>query len=90
MAVVTVSKFAEKQLNKIPKNIAEALRYWVEAVEGEGVLEIRKLKGYHDESLKGNRKGQRSIRLSKAYRVIYVETNKNLEILVIEVNKHEY
>jgi proteic killer suppression protein len=90
MTAVTVSRFAEKQLSKIPKNIAEALRYWVEAVEREGILEIRKLKGYHDEPLKGNRIGQRTIRLNKAYRAIYVETNKNLEILVIEVNKHEY
>jgi proteic killer suppression protein len=36
------------------------------------LLEVRKIKGFHDEPLKGNRKRQRSIRLSKAYRAIYV------------------
>lgn len=90
MTIVLVSKFAEKQLNKIPKNIVETLRYWVETVERLGIHETRKLKGYHDEPLKGDRKGQRSIRLNRAYRAIYIETKIGLELLIIEVNKHEY
>ena len=54
--------------------------------------EVRKYKGFHDEPLKSNRKGQRSVRLSKSYRAIYIEVDKNnFEIIeVIEVNKHEY
>ena len=87
---VLLAKFAEKQLKKLPKNIKEALRYWAESVERYGIREIRKLPGYHDEPLKGDRKGQRSIRLNKAYRAIYVETKEGIEITVIEVNKHEY
>ncbi len=35
-------------------------------------------------------KGQRSFRLSKAYRGFYIEHNGNIIIEVIEVNKHEY
>jgi proteic killer suppression protein len=52
----------------------------------------RKYKGFHDEPLKGQRKGQRSVRLSKGYRAIYQEiTPGNYEIIeIIEVNKHEY
>lgn len=48
--------------------------------------------GYHDEPLKGNRTGQRSIRLSKAYRAIYIiDNDDNIEIVkVLEVNKHDY
>lgn len=53
MVKVTVTRFAEKQLTKIPLYIREALRYWVEAVERHGILEVRRLKGYHDEPLKG-------------------------------------
>ncbi len=45
---------------------------------------------YHDEPLKGQRIGQRSIRLSKSYRAIYIEHNDDIIIEVIEVNKHEY
>jgi len=47
---------------------------------------------YHNEPLKGDRKGQRSVRLNKAYRVIYEETESGNVVLigVQEVNKHEY
>jgi toxin HigB-1 len=50
------------------------------------------LYGFHDEPLKGDRKGQRSIRLNKAYRAIYTEgQRKEVRIIsIIEVNKHEY
>lgn len=71
MAVLTtvgLTKFAEKQLKKVPLQIREALRYWAESVERLGIREVRKLAGYHDEPLKGNRKGQRSVRLNRAYR----------------------
>ena len=87
---IVIFKFAEKQLKKIPQAINESLRYWAETVERTGIRETRKLSGYHDEPLKGSRKGQRSIRLNKAYRAIYIETVEGIEITVIEVNKHEY
>lgn len=87
---VVVTKFAEKQIKKIPQQIKQALRYWAESVERFGIREIRKLPGYHDEPLKGDRKGQRSVRLNRAYRAIYIETKDGIEITVIEVNKHEY
>ena len=89
---VFISKFAEKQIKKLPKQISEALFIWVESIELTGIAEIRKLKGYHDEPLKGDRKGQRSARLNRSYRVIYIENeNKGLVLItVIEVNKHEY
>ncbi|MEY4615166.1 MAG: hypothetical protein RJB66_126 [Pseudomonadota bacterium] len=93
MAVLTtvgLTKFAEKQLKKVPLQIREALRYWAESVERLGIREVRKLAGYQDEPLKGNRKGQRSVRLNRAYRAIYVEINNGIEVTVIEVNKHEY
>lgn len=30
---VVFTKFAEKQLSNLPKNIKEALRYWAETIE---------------------------------------------------------
>ncbi len=87
---VLISRLAEKQLRKIPKHIQESLRNWVLIVERIGIREARKLPGLHDEPLHGNRKGQRSVRLNKAYRAIYVEKVHDLELLIIEVNKHEY
>lgn len=50
----------------------EKLADWALAVETYGLEEVRKVPGYHDEPLKGKRAGQRSIRLSRAYRAIYI------------------
>jgi len=81
----------EKKLKKLPKNILLKFYAWIYAVELRGLLEVRKNPGFHDEPLKGKRAGQRSIKLNRSYRAIYIEKNKKLEIVeVIEVNKHEY
>ena len=54
--------------------------------------EVMKAKGYHDEPLKGERRGQRSVRLNQAYRLIYTRLDRG-EIVIVgvqEVNKHDY
>ncbi len=71
MAKVNWGKLVDKQLDRIPEFIAEKFLIWVSLVEESGIREVRKLKGFHDEPLKGKRQGQRSIRLNKAYRAIY-------------------
>lgn len=64
---------------------------WAFAVETYGLEEIRKVPGYHDEPLKGKRAGQRSIRLSRAYRAIYVIVRDAIEFVSVEeVHKHDY
>jgi proteic killer suppression protein len=90
--VVEFTKFAAKQIQRVPKSIQEAIFLWKEAVEQLGLPEVMKAKGYHDEPLKGQRKGQRSVRLNRAYRLIYTRLDQG-EIVVVgvqEVNKHEY
>ena len=88
---VILKKSAENDLLKVPKHIAENFRTWVRIVKLEGLDEAKKIKGYHDEPLKGIRSGQRSIRLSKAYRAIYLIKDGLLKIVVVqEVNKHDY
>ncbi len=90
--VVEFTKFAAKQIQRVPKPIQEAVFLWKEAVEKLGLPEVMKAKGYHDEPLKGQRKGQRSIRLNRAYRLIYTRDDQK-EVTVVgvqEVNKHEY
>ena len=67
-------------------------------MERGGLEEVRKTPGYHDEPLKGEHAGQRSIRLSKSYRMIYTvrrdETAKRTQIVesvvIEEVTKHDY
>ena len=89
---VWITKFAEKQLRRLPKQIVAAYYTWVKTLELEGLRVTRTFPSYHDEPLKGVRKGQRSVRLNIAYRVIYEETESGNLILigVQEVNKHEY
>ena len=72
--------------------IIDKLLAWVGRVEKVGVDEVRKIKGYHDEQLRGVRIGQRSIRLSRAYRAIYqVKVSGKIEFISVEeVNRHEY
>ena len=90
MTRVLISRFAEKQLRRIPKHIQEKLDEWIETVNCEGIQEVRLKKSYHDEPLKGKRKAQRSIRLNKQWRAIYIETDLGVEIQIIEVTHHDY
>lgn len=89
---VLVSKKAKDNLKSVPVHIARKVGTWIDSVAHDGLLAVGKIPGFHDEPLKGDRKGQRSIRLSKAYRAIYViGNNGNIEIAeIIEVHKHDY
>jgi len=88
---VALSKKAQKDLKNVPKYIVEKLLFWVDSVQADGLEEVRKNSGYHDEPLKGDRKGQRSIRLNQAYRAFYIVENGAIQLVeVIEVNKHKY
>lgn len=89
---IELTKKAQKDLDKVPGFIKDKLSLWIDAVDRLGIHQVRKIPGFHDEPLKGDRKGQRSIRLNKAYRAIYIEgQRKEVHIIsIIEVNKHEY
>jgi proteic killer suppression protein len=89
---VELSKRAMKDLRVMPIHIVVKLKSWVELVETVGLDATRKNPGYHDEPLKGKRIGQRSIRLSRGYRAIYVVRHDDLAeiVCVREVSKHEY
>jgi proteic killer suppression protein len=91
MDVVELAK-VRKSLARLPHFVVKKLQGWVEDVELQGIREVRKIPGYHDEPLKGNRAGQRSIRLTRGYRANYTEAKDGSVnvIIVEEVNKHEY
>ena len=89
---VELSARAINQIDRVPLHIAEKLRLWVRTVRLIGLEETRKVPGFHDEPLRGQRSGQRSIRLNRSYRAIYtIGTRGNIEIAIVEeVNKHDY
>lgn len=88
---VEITSKAKKDLRNLPREIQESFAVWVEAVEENGLAIANKSPGYNAEHLTGQRKGQRSIRLNKAYRVIFEVVNDKVQIVkVIEINKHKY
>jgi proteic killer suppression protein len=89
---VVITKKAKDDLVKVPCHIVKKLQGWIDQVSDSGLREAKKIPGYHDEPLKGKRTGERSIRLSKAYRAIYlIAQDGSIEIVkILEVNKHDY
>ena len=87
---ITSSRNFDKQLEKVPEFIKNKALLWIFLVETDGIWEVMKSPGFHDESLKGERKGQRSVRLNKAYRLIYCVVQDRVHIELLEVHKHDY
>ncbi|HLB41322.1 MAG: hypothetical protein A3F14_01890 [Gammaproteobacteria bacterium RIFCSPHIGHO2_12_FULL_43_28] len=55
---VILAKQAKRDLSKLPSHIVRKLMGWVDEVENTGLSEVKKIPGYHDEPLKGNRAEQ--------------------------------
>jgi toxin HigB-1 len=89
---VKLTELARRQLLKVPTHIVRKLMSWIDGIEKDGLSYMRKIPGYHDEPLRGKRAGERSIRLSKAYRAIYIlDHDGKVELIKItEVTKHDY
>ena len=91
---VEISRFAEKQMVKLPNYIKQQALDWVMLVKENGIKAAQIIPGYHDEPLHGVRTGQRSVRLNRSWRIFYTkaesENQTYITITVIEVNKHEY
>jgi len=89
--LVVLAERAKKDLQAVPMQVLDKFEAWVQSVEVTGLEEVRKIPGFHDEPLKGKRKGQRSIRLNRAYRAIYVVRKGAVEFVSVEeVSKHDY
>lgn len=81
----------EKDLIKTPKALVVKFQKWVDDIEKYGLEEVRRVRGWHDHSLKGDRAGQRAIYLNKKWRALYVIEGREVKIVkVIEVHPHEY
>ncbi len=88
---VKMTKGSEKDFKGLPKEIKDSFQVWVKNISEIGVAETGKIKGYNHEHLKGKRKGQRSARLNKSYRVIFTVKNGEVQIVTVEeINNHKY
>ncbi|MGC1953035.1 MAG: hypothetical protein WA970_10790 [Gammaproteobacteria bacterium] len=89
---VRLEKVVRRRLHRVPRYVIDKLEAWIELVETDGLEEARRITGFHDEPLKGERAGQRSIRLSRQWRAIYeVQSGGDVVlVLVKEVMPHDY
>jgi mRNA-degrading endonuclease YafQ of YafQ-DinJ toxin-antitoxin module len=90
MWTIFEKKTAIKALNNAPDEVLLRYEAWKRVVEVEGPSGLRKIKGFHDESLKGDWLGYRSSRLGIKWRVIYRVLSEALEVYVFEVTPHKY
>ena len=79
-----------KQLRKIPKDILQRYEKWKDIVRLSGPDGLKAIRGFSDETLRGDWKGFRSSRLNQQYRVIYRIERDNILIKVVEVTPHDY
>lgn len=90
MWTVYEKKSLLKSIKIAPMHIKKEYEVWKRIVEFQGVAGLRMIKGYHDESLRGEWKGFRSSRLSLKWRVIYKTEPDLFEVFVMDVNAHKY
>jgi mRNA-degrading endonuclease YafQ of YafQ-DinJ toxin-antitoxin module len=63
---------------------------WKDIVRVSGPSGLRLIKGFHDEALRGERRGHRSSRLGDQCRVIYRIESDEVLVLVIDLTAHDY
>ena len=79
-----------RRLAKIPVKIQKRYEKWKDIVHLSGPKGLRRIKGFNDETLRGEWKGHRSSRLSKQSRVIYKVRKEEVIVLVVDVTAHDY
>ena len=79
-----------KRLRNLPLEILKRYEKWKDVVRVSGPRGLRRIKGFHDESLAGEWKGHRSSRLNEQYRVIYRVDRDRVLVEVVDVNAHDY
>lgn len=80
-----------RQLSSIPDEILKRYEKWKDLVTVSGPEGLRLIKGFHDESLRGEEwKGCRSSRLGLKYRIIYKTMRDQILVQVVSVTVHDY
>ena len=79
-----------RQLGSIPDEILKKYEKWKDLVTFSGPEGLRLIKGFHDESLRGEWKGYRSSRLGLKYRIIYKIERGQILVQVVSVTAHDY
>jgi addiction module RelE/StbE family toxin len=81
---------AVKQLESLPLDVLKRYEKWKDIVSISGPDGLRQIRGFRDESLRGEWKGHRSSRLNIQYRVIYKIEKALVLVQVVNVTPHDY
>jgi len=79
-----------RRVQKLPAEVLKRYEKWKDIVRISGPKGLRLIKGFRDEALRGEWKGQRSSRLGLQYRVIYEIVDREVLVLVIDITPHDY
>jgi addiction module RelE/StbE family toxin len=79
-----------KQIKSLPTYIQKRYEKWKDLVSISGPQGLRLIKGFRDESLRGERKGHRFSRLEKQFRVIYRIEKDQVLVQVVNITAHDY
>jgi len=79
-----------KLCRKMPDVIVKKYELWKDIVFRHGPDKLKEFPGFHDEKLKGDRKGQRASRLTLQYRVIYTVERDIVMVFVFEITPRKY
>lgn len=79
-----------KTCRRLPLEIVKKYELWKDIIFRHGPKKLKEFPGFHDEALQGERKGERSSRLSLQYRVIYAVQPDVLTVFVSAITPHEY
>ena len=79
-----------KRLERLPKEILKRYEKWKDIVRISCPAGLRPIKGFHDEALSGEWKGNRSSRLGLQFRVLYAVVAQKVLVKVIDVSAHDY
>ncbi len=79
-----------KQIRSHPTDILKRYEKWKDIVSISGPQGLRLIKGFHDESLRGEWKDNRSSRLGKQFRVVYRIEKDQVLVQVVNITAHDY
>jgi len=81
---------ADKSLRRAPVEVLKRYEKWKDIVMISGPQGLRRIKGFHDEILKGKWKGHRSSRSGPGYRLIYRIKAQQILVEVVDLTAHDY
>ncbi len=90
MWVIYEHRRVPRQIRGLPQDILKRYEKWKDIVAISGPAGLRLIKGFHDESLRGEWQGHRSSRLGRQYRVIYRIEKDQVLVQVVNVTAHDY